>query len=275
MEPVDPDQISFVEALDNDFGEFAIHLVVCGPEFLFSSPSAVNWSLLDIVTADLRKLFPVLVEISDTGIRIIFGGMRCIDGGHVVQYRPQDSLAESIVHFSKDQWIDPHRNAVKGPEALLDEVPLVDGHPVVFRRLVLVPPSLAGALTDGGGLLGAVVSVPSLPLDNAYPGDTQMGLHAQEGLVVPVGRPLRNGRGLAAVDDDRQKRADHHQSVRGVELDGFPDAIAGGRRGRAAARLGTGLGAEWLGRPAIGVRGKLRGKSYALPLWLGRIVFGG
>mmetsp|Transcript_23387 Transcript_23387/g.51207 ORF Transcript_23387/g.51207 Transcript_23387/m.51207 type:complete len:571 (+) Transcript_23387:1138-2850(+) len=119
MESVDPDQIPLVETLDDDFGELAVDLVVGGPQFLLATAAAVNGSLFDVVAADLGELLPVLVGVPDAGIRVVFGGVRGVDGGDVVQDRPQDALAESIVHFTKYQGIDPDRDTMKGPQAFL------------------------------------------------------------------------------------------------------------------------------------------------------------
>mmetsp|Transcript_5503 Transcript_5503/g.11619 ORF Transcript_5503/g.11619 Transcript_5503/m.11619 type:complete len:835 (-) Transcript_5503:739-3243(-) len=230
MEAVDPDQVAFVEALDHDLGKLAVDLVVGRPQLLFPAAAAVDGTLLDIVAAQFRKLLVSgrLVVVLVQGFGVVRGGMGSVHGGHVVQHRPQDSLAKAVVHFTKDQRIDPYRDTVERTQAFLYQVSFVDGNTVVFRLLLLgLVRLLRFVVVVVVAAAVVVVPVPPLPLDDTDPGHPQVGLHAEEGLVVPIGGPLRCFRRLVPVNDDRQERADHHQSIGGVELHGLADAPPG------------------------------------------------
>ena len=96
MESVDPDQITLVEALDDDFRKLAVDLVVGRPELLLPAAAAVDGTLLDVVPAELRELAGV-VAAGMEGVGVVLGGVGGVDGGHVVQDGPQDALAEAVV----------------------------------------------------------------------------------------------------------------------------------------------------------------------------------
>jgi hypothetical protein len=71
-----------------------------------------------------------------------------------------------------------------------------------------------------------VISVPSLPFDDPDPGHSKMRLHAQQCLVVPIGGPFGDLGGFVPMYDNRQKGADHHQSIRRIKLNGLGSASA-------------------------------------------------
>ena len=86
-------------------------------------------------------------------------------------------------------------------------------------------------LLDGNALAGAAVladvAVPAAPLDDADAGDAEVGLHAEQGLVVPVGAPAdlrwaggvgRVGR-FGPVQVDGKEGAGHDEAVGGIEMD--------------------------------------------------------
>ena len=112
-------------------------------------------------------------------------------------------------HLAKQPRLDPDGDAVEGFQTPLDEVPLLDGD------------ALAGTAVL------ADVAVPAAPLDDADAGDAEVGLHAQQRLVVPVGAPadLRRaggvGRvgGLGPVQMDGKEGAGHDEAVGGIEVD--------------------------------------------------------
>mmetsp|Transcript_10714 Transcript_10714/g.27070 ORF Transcript_10714/g.27070 Transcript_10714/m.27070 type:complete len:303 (-) Transcript_10714:420-1328(-) len=145
MKSVNPYQISLVEALNNHLGKLAVDIVVGSPEFLFPATAAVDGSLFDVIPAKLGELFFVVASVLIGGIGIVLGGMGSVHRCHVVQDGPQNALAESIVHFSKDQRINPNRNTIEGPQTLFDQVSLFNGYSVVFRLSLLFFRSILGS----------------------------------------------------------------------------------------------------------------------------------
>ena len=138
-------------------------------------------------------------------------------------------------HLPEQAGLDPDRDAVEPEQAPLDHLPLLDGN------------------ARGGTAVWSHVAVPSPPLDHAHPGDPEVGLHAQEGLVVPVGAPPDHGRAagvggvgsLGPVQVDGQEGADHYDAVgRGEQYLGLG---GGGRIGGGEGGVGPTRGVRGVG----------------------------
>jgi hypothetical protein len=97
VKSMDPDQIAFVEVLNDNFGEFAIDRVVGCPELLLATSTAVNRPLFDIIHATLRKLLILgAFEILAVPILVRFC-FRRIDRGDVVHHGPHHAFAKPVV----------------------------------------------------------------------------------------------------------------------------------------------------------------------------------
>mmetsp|Transcript_12757 Transcript_12757/g.30370 ORF Transcript_12757/g.30370 Transcript_12757/m.30370 type:complete len:670 (-) Transcript_12757:275-2284(-) len=234
VEAVDPDQVALVEALDDGVGKLPVDGRVRRPEGGLPAGVAVDGAGRHVVHGVLGEgvgryrpgllLLVAAVPVTTAAAAGTVSAGSClavagVDRRHVVEDGPQHALAEAVVHLAEQTGLDPDGDAVEGFQTALDEGALLDRHSLA--RAAILPD----------------VAVPAAPLDDADARDAEVGLHAEEGLVVPVGGPadlrrLSGGIGrvrrLGPVEVDGQEGAGHDEAVGGIEM----DLLGGGSGGR-------------------------------------------
>mmetsp|Transcript_28731 Transcript_28731/g.81008 ORF Transcript_28731/g.81008 Transcript_28731/m.81008 type:complete len:507 (+) Transcript_28731:4284-5804(+) len=210
VESVNPYQIAFVEALDDDLSELSIHCVVRRPHFCFVSAATMDRSLLDVVHGVFRKLSLHLIVVAIIIVGCLLSvsfHLGSVDRSDVVHDGPKNALAESVVHLTKQGWFDPYWHAVELSQAFLHKMAFVDRNPS-FRTPLL-----------------AHVAVPSTPFDDTHASNSQMSLHAQQHFVIPIRSPLHDGGAgrviNGPVEDDGQECRHDDQAVSRIEMHRF------------------------------------------------------
>jgi hypothetical protein len=61
---MDPYEIPFVEALDDDFGKLSIDSIVGAPQFFLVTTSTMDRTLLKVVHTILGELLVIFIEIT-------------------------------------------------------------------------------------------------------------------------------------------------------------------------------------------------------------------
>ena len=119
------------------------------------------------------------------------------------------------LHFSKQGGLHPNGNTVEGSQTLLDQMSFIDGD------------------TGFGRSLLARVPVPSSPLHDTNSCHSQMCLHTQQDLIVPIGSPLTC---ITSMQDNWKKGRHNHQTICGIQVHSLDcrwilGSVVPGRRG--------------------------------------------
>ena len=240
---MDPHQVPFVEALDDAFGKESIDSVVRAPQFGFTTTTAVNRSLFNVVHGIFAELCiggggggggaaaaaSTIASSTGTGGTavsashdhiIVFFGFVTIHGCNVVDYRPQYTLAKTVVHVSKKDRIDPYGDTIERSQTLFDQVTFVtwDTTLGMCGFTVGIVSGVVGMVGWGGLMVGEGLMPPTPPFDDTDTCDPQMCLHRQQNFVIPIGTP---NPGIGTSQNDRQEDTYHDQTIGRIEMDGL------------------------------------------------------